>query len=695
MVTLKKNKLTKKLYLTIILKEREKCVRNPGGRPVGTSIQDQMRKKETYGLMMNEICEKYHEVRRTGGMKRLGKGVLDRIINEAHKKYDVRNGSTVSQSTIRSRVLRCRLTCKHRGTRTPMEALEPAILEIAIQRGRMNQPLTVTEGLQLANSLIKKGSKTEADVMMYLRKRGQLTTVGSSTKIPSNLLGPGYWTGFRKRHKDKLVSQRGVQFGHNRSEWCSYKNFDTMYNLVYEAMAQAGVAKKLPVKQWQNMRGESVSMKDAVGEKVEYEITHPDHILYVDEVGNNTCQRDDGSKGGQKFLGARGSQARKGCSISDAHWTTLGFTSSDGKPVMCAVIFASQTLTVEERLGIDIFARAPTKAGTALFGNYGEGKYFPGGPTCTFRGCKIPCYVTATPKGSITSEVLRNMLRRIDQTGACPRVPGGSTPFLLLDGHGSRLELPFLSYVNDPMHKWVVCIGVPNGTSLWQVGDSTEQNGCFKMYCSEYKNKLTSKKLELGMFNLNISRTDIIPIVNYAWKRSFARVETNIKARQSRGWGPLNKILLSHPEIISTKPTSEITDIPAPNMISNDSSSASVSSSPSSDNSKKGIDVADMNISEGFAGEVLRTIVRKLQRDKQTLDNLQKSRDTGTDFLQSMKHMKRWTAGVIFENKKCHLDEEVLQIATEHMKKKEQAYWKKVRKYYDEYFKKKRLSSSI
>ena len=77
-----------------------------------------------------------------------------------------------------------------------MEALEPAILDIAIQQGRMNQPLTVTEGLQLANSLIKKGSKTEADVMRYLRKRGQLTTVRSSTKILLHLLGPGYWTGF-------------------------------------------------------------------------------------------------------------------------------------------------------------------------------------------------------------------------------------------------------------------------------------------------------------------------------------------------------------------------------------------------------------------------------------------------------------------------------------------------------------------
>ena len=40
------------------------------------------------------------------------------------------------------------------------------------------------------------------------------------------------------------------------------------------------------------------------------------------------------------------------------------------------------------------------------------------------------------------------------------------------------------------MHKWAVCTGVPNGTSLWPVGDSAEQNECYKMYCSEYENKL-------------------------------------------------------------------------------------------------------------------------------------------------------------------------------------------------------------
>ena len=42
-----------------------------------------------------------------------------------------------------------------------MAPLESALLEIAIQIGKMNQPLTVNEGLQLANSMIKPGSNTE------------------------------------------------------------------------------------------------------------------------------------------------------------------------------------------------------------------------------------------------------------------------------------------------------------------------------------------------------------------------------------------------------------------------------------------------------------------------------------------------------------------------------------------------------
>jgi hypothetical protein len=40
--------------------------------------------------------------------------------------------------------------------------------------------------------------------------------------------------------------------------------------------------------------------------------------------------------------------------------------------------------------------------------------------------------------------------------------------------------------------------------------------------------------------------SDVIPLVNHAWARSFARVQMAKKAIAARGWGPLNYILLKH-----------------------------------------------------------------------------------------------------------------------------------------------------
>ena len=92
--------------------------------------------------------------------------------------------------------------CNHRGTESPMPVVEPAILEIAIQRGKMNQPLIVAKGLLLAKSMIKPGSKLEKDVIQYLKNWGQYSTKSSSTKVQGSSLGAGYWVGFQKRHAD-------------------------------------------------------------------------------------------------------------------------------------------------------------------------------------------------------------------------------------------------------------------------------------------------------------------------------------------------------------------------------------------------------------------------------------------------------------------------------------------------------------
>ena len=45
----------------------------------------------------------------------------------------------------------------------------------------------------------------------------------------------------------------------------------------------------------------------------------------------------------------------------------------------------------------------------------------------------------------------------------------GLRPFLLLGGHGSRLELEFPEYISTEESKWFVGIGLPNGRSVTRI----------------------------------------------------------------------------------------------------------------------------------------------------------------------------------------------------------------------------------
>ena len=75
------------------------------------------------------------------------------------------------------------------------------------------------------------------------------------------------------------------------------------------------------------------------------------------------------------------------------------------------------------------------------------------------------------------------------------------------------------------------------GTSYWQVGDSTEQNGCFKMSLARHKRNLLTVKEQRGE-EFAIEKQDVVLLVLQAWEDSFARVESNQNAISDRGWSP-------------------------------------------------------------------------------------------------------------------------------------------------------------
>ena len=101
------------------------------------------------------------------------------------------------------------------------------------------------------------------------------------------------------------------------------------------------------------------------------------------------------------------------------------------------------------------------------------------------------------------------MLKWTDGFGVFPRVTGGPTPFLIRDSHDSRLEVPFLKYIN---YKMVIFIGVSNSTSILYVGDSNEKNETYKMYCSEHSKMITNKRFKMGLFKMDLVHTDLIAV---------------------------------------------------------------------------------------------------------------------------------------------------------------------------------------
>ena len=103
----------------------------------------------------------------------------------------------------------------------------------------------------------------------------------------------------------------------------------------------------------------------------------------------------------------------------------------------------------------------------------GKGNTILVGQLVLLKGNVFPSSLDFLPNDSITTEILVDILATLNHIGVFDRSEG-KVPFLLLDEHDSQIKLSFLEYINNPEHMWCVCIGVPYGTALWQVGDSSE-----------------------------------------------------------------------------------------------------------------------------------------------------------------------------------------------------------------------------
>jgi len=76
-----------------------------------------------------------------------------------------------------------------------------------------------------------------------------------------------------------------------------------MYKAVYIAMVESRIAIMLDEEVQVNRQGQVTTNKDeAYRQKMRYLLFHPEMVLFVNEVGKNTFQKNDGNIRGQKFI---------------------------------------------------------------------------------------------------------------------------------------------------------------------------------------------------------------------------------------------------------------------------------------------------------------------------------------------------------------------------------------------------------
>ena len=207
-------------------------------------------------------------------------------------------------------------------------------------------------------------------------------------------------------------------------------------------------------------------------------------------------------------------------------------------------MFSSRSLTYKIDKGEEV---------QFLCNNCGSGNLFPGGHECNFKGKTIPSFITFSESSGMDGKILKEVFQHLDEYEIFKEERlMGYTPFVLLDGHQSRFDLEFLTYINNPQHKWNVCIGVPYGTSLWQVGDSCQQNGKFKILLAKKKREIFEERMKKFCQRYHLLCTDIMIIVRDTWPYAFGDIEGNRHAISERGWHPLSKSLLLNPIIMAT-----------------------------------------------------------------------------------------------------------------------------------------------
>jgi hypothetical protein len=194
-------------------------------------------------------------------------------------------------------------------------------------------------------------------------------------------------------------------------------------------------------------------------------------------------------------------------------------------------------------------------------------------------------------------------------------------------------------------------------------GKSPEKNGCYKIALTSEKAALVLKKQRHCLPNPRIETYEIVIVVNAAWQKSFARVAYNKEAIAARGWNPLTRNLLDHPEILATK---------EPEQQPQESQEQEPSDSQTSV-------AATLNFGSGLSNTVMADIIQNIDREK-VRAQIRQNQEWGRKAIESLKECKKLSAGAVFKSGRAWLGRDVLEVQLERTMKKKRKEKEIVRK---------------
>ena len=530
-------------------------VRKIGGRPKGTSLLDISIRNDIEALARKDITVMYNKAlgHSDNNRNRLANGTYAKIFNKVKSKYNLGDNFCFTYKSCMMRIYRGKTDsiCKH--LESPLKDVEERFVQIILALADIGCPITVGETINLIQALIE-GTQAQKKLIEYQRLLFSSKGYDDFSVVNLGRISRSYYYNFMKRHGAIIDSNKGRRFEAMRTKWLLYRNFLHMYYDIEKIMVDARVASRLPGSVWMDDKANIVDdVSESYGCKVDVELNFPQCCIVMDEVGGDLNMLNDRHQGGSKYICRKGETPKINATKKSKKFTVLGLTTLRGDPLMCVIILEGKERNVFMESGVDPFhplnqsfqGDIANSNVEILEDNYGPGRLFPGGPTCEFEGTEVPAMIRYSEKGGINAEILTDILRTLDSLKIYQVYCDNQVvPFLLLDGHMSSFSPIFLEYITNPAHLWKVSIGVPYRTSLWQVGDSYQQNGRFKIALADYKKRLMDKRLLTFCSEIELIPTDIIPMIHEAWLLSFADVGGNKQAILERGFNPLNKNLL-------------------------------------------------------------------------------------------------------------------------------------------------------